>query len=78
MIITIYIYIESEGNTALRTAFNELAAIDKETRRYKEIREATERELEETRQRGIALEDVRKNTLNNFQNSQINNSILFM
>lgn len=58
--MTFYNFIDSEGNTALRTAFSELAAIDKENRRYKEIREATERELEETRQRGIALEDVGK------------------
>lgn len=49
---------DSAGNNALKTAYSELQGIEKETRRYKEIREQTERELEETRQRGIALEDV--------------------
>lgn len=42
----------------MKTAYSELQGIEKETRRYKEIREQTEQELEETRQRGIALEDV--------------------
>lgn len=50
--------LDSVGNNALKTAYSELQGIEKETRRYKEIREQTERELEETRQRGIALEDV--------------------
>lgn len=54
---------DSVGNNALKTAFSELQGIEKETRRYKEIREQTERELEETRQRGIALEDVSKTIL---------------
>lgn len=50
--------LDSVGNNALKTAYSELQGIEKETRRYKEIREQTERELEDTRQRGIALEDV--------------------
>lgn len=54
----LFLFSESEGNITLRTAYNELQGIDKETRRYKEIREATEKDLEDCRQRGIALEDV--------------------
>lgn len=43
---------------ALKNAWGELAAIEKETRRYKEIRERTEHELEQCRQKGVKLEDV--------------------
>lgn len=50
--------IESEGSIALKNAWGELAAIEKETRRYKEIRERTEQELELCRQKGVQLEDV--------------------
>lgn len=35
-----------------------MAAIEKENRRYKEIRERTEQELEMCRQKGVKLEDV--------------------
>uniref|UniRef100_A0A1I8M6Z6 Kinesin motor domain-containing protein n=1 Tax=Musca domestica TaxID=7370 RepID=A0A1I8M6Z6_MUSDO len=49
--------IESEGSIALKNAWGELAAIEKETRRYKEIRERTEQELELCRQKGVQLED---------------------
>ncbi|KAI8045579.1 hypothetical protein M5D96_001761 [Drosophila gunungcola] len=49
--------IESEGSVALKNAWGELAAIEKETRRYKEIRERTEHELEQCRQKGVKLED---------------------
>ncbi|XP_068153366.1 kinesin-like protein KIF19 [Drosophila tropicalis] len=48
---------ESEGSVALKNAWGELAAIEKETRRYKEIREKTENELEQCRQKGVKLED---------------------
>ncbi len=50
--------IESEGAIALKNAWGELSAIEKETRRYKEIRERTEQELEMCRQKGVQLEDV--------------------
>ncbi|KAH8283926.1 hypothetical protein KR054_005422 [Drosophila jambulina] len=49
--------IESEGSVALKNAWGELAAIEKENRRYKEIRERTEQELEQCRQKGVKLED---------------------
>ncbi|XP_030369213.1 kinesin-like protein KIF19 [Scaptodrosophila lebanonensis] len=49
--------IESEGSVALKNAWGELAAIEKENRRYKEIRERTEHELELCRQKGVKLED---------------------
>lgn len=49
---------------ALKNAWGELAAIEKESRRYKEIRERTEQELELCRQKGVQLEDV--SILNNF------------
>ncbi|KAH8388492.1 hypothetical protein KR093_008004 [Drosophila rubida] len=49
--------LESEGSVALKNAWGELAAIEKETRRYKEIRENTEHELELCRQKGVKLED---------------------
>ncbi|KAH8383781.1 hypothetical protein KR009_010514, partial [Drosophila setifemur] len=49
--------IESEGSVALKNAWGELAAIEKENRRYKEIRERTELELEQCRQKGVKLED---------------------
>ncbi|KAH8268693.1 hypothetical protein KR026_012092 [Drosophila bipectinata] len=49
--------LESEGSVALKNAWGELAAIEKETRRYKEIRERTEHELEQCRQKGVKLED---------------------
>lgn len=56
--------IESEGASALKNAWGELAAIEKETRRYKEVRERTEDELEMCRQKGVQLEDVSGSTLN--------------
>ncbi|XP_055384930.1 kinesin-like protein KIF19 [Condylostylus longicornis] len=49
--------VESEGMIALKNAWGELAAIEKETRRYREIRERTEQELELCRQKGVQLED---------------------
>uniref|UniRef100_A0A1A9WS28 Kinesin motor domain-containing protein n=1 Tax=Glossina brevipalpis TaxID=37001 RepID=A0A1A9WS28_9MUSC len=49
--------IESEGSIALKNAWGELSAIEKETRRYKEVRERTEHELEMCRQKGVQLED---------------------
>ena len=51
---------ESEAASALRSAWNELAAIERETKRYRDIRATTEKELEDCRKRGVALEDVRK------------------
>ncbi|XP_055632179.1 kinesin-like protein KIF19 [Toxorhynchites rutilus septentrionalis] len=48
---------DSEGSTALRSAWNELSAIEKEVKRYRDIRVTTEHELEECRKRGVALED---------------------
>lgn len=50
---------DSEGNSALKTAWGELAAIERETKRYKEIKVQTEKDLELCRQKGVALEDVR-------------------
>ncbi|XP_055586964.1 kinesin-like protein KIF19 [Uranotaenia lowii] len=48
---------DSEGNSALRSAWNELSAIEKEVKRYKEIRITTEHDLEECRKKGVELED---------------------
>lgn len=48
---------DSEGNIALKSAWSELAAIEREAKRYKEIREQTEKDLEMCRQKGVALED---------------------
>lgn len=48
---------DSEGNVALKSAWSELAAIEREAKRYKEIRESTERDLELCRKKGVALED---------------------
>lgn len=48
---------DSEGNVALRSAWSELAAIEREAKRYREIRTATERDLELCRTKGVALED---------------------
>lgn len=50
---------DNESNAALRNAWNELAAIERETKRYRDIRGQTEKDLEECRKRGVALEDVR-------------------
>lgn len=47
----------TEGNVALRSAWSELAAIEREAKRYREIRAATERDLELCRKKGVALED---------------------
>lgn len=47
----------SEGGVALRSAWSELAAIEREAKRYREIRTATERDLELCRKKGVALED---------------------
>lgn len=49
--------VDSEGQLALRSAWSELAAIEREAKRYREIREATERDLEQCRTKGVALED---------------------
>lgn len=49
---------DSEATSALRNAWNELGAIERETKRYRDIRANTEKELEECRKRGVALEDV--------------------
>ena len=49
---------DSESNSALRNAWNELGGIERETKRYRDIRSSTERELEECRKRGVSLEDV--------------------
>ncbi|XP_058127138.1 kinesin-like protein KIF19 [Anopheles ziemanni] len=48
---------DSEGSSALRSAWSELASIEKEVKRYRQIRATTEHELEECRKRGVALED---------------------
>lgn len=48
---------DSEGSVALKSAWSELAAIEREAKRYKEIREHTEKDLELCRQKGVALED---------------------
>ncbi|GAB0092447.1 Kinesin-like protein [Sergentomyia squamirostris] len=48
---------ESEGSTAIRSAWNELAAIEREMKRYKDIVLTTEQDLELCRQKGVALED---------------------
>ncbi|XP_058445584.1 kinesin-like protein KIF19 isoform X2 [Malaya genurostris] len=48
---------DSEGNSALRSAWSELSAIEKEVKRYREIRLATEHDLEKCRKKGVALED---------------------
>lgn len=49
---------DSEATSALRNAWNELGAIERETKRYRDIRLNTEKELEDCRTRGVALEDV--------------------
>lgn len=49
---------DSEATSALKNAWNELAAIERETKRYRDIRANTETELEECRKRGVSLEDV--------------------
>lgn len=49
---------DSEATSALRNAWNELGAIERETKRYREIRTSTEKDLEGCRKRGVALEDV--------------------
>jgi kinesin family protein 18/19 len=54
---------ESEAQSALRNAWNELAAIERETKRYRDIRTNTEKDLEECRKRGVSLEDVRRDSL---------------
>lgn len=51
---------DSESTSALRNAWNELGAIERETKRYRDIRASTERDLEECRKRGVALEDVNR------------------
>lgn len=51
---------ESEASSALRNAWNELAAIERETKRYRDIRVNTEKDLEECRKRGVSLEDVKR------------------
>lgn len=50
---------DAEATSALRNAWNELAAIERETKRYRNIRASTENDLEACRTRGVALEDVR-------------------
>lgn len=49
---------DSEATSALRNAWNELGAIERETKRYRDIRASTEKDLEECRKRGVAFEDV--------------------
>lgn len=49
---------DSEGSVALKTAWMELSAIERETKRYKEVKATTEKDLELCRQKGVALEDV--------------------
>lgn len=49
---------DSEATSALRNAWNELGAIERETKRYRDIRAGTEKDLEECRKRGVAFEDV--------------------
>uniref|UniRef100_A0A182Q0K9 Kinesin motor domain-containing protein n=1 Tax=Anopheles farauti TaxID=69004 RepID=A0A182Q0K9_9DIPT len=48
---------DSEGSSALRSAWSELGSIEKEVKRYRQIRTTTEHELEECRKKGVALED---------------------
>lgn len=50
---------DSESTSALRNAWNELGAIERETKRYRDIRASSERELEDCRNRGVAFEDVK-------------------
>lgn len=52
---------DDNDNSAMRNAWNELAAIERETKRYRDIRAQTEKDLEECRKRGVALEDVSHN-----------------
>lgn len=49
---------DDEATSALRNSWNELGAIERETKRYRDIRANTEKELEDCRKRGVALEDV--------------------
>lgn len=51
--------IESESSVAVKNAWGELMAIERETKRYKEFRECTENELEICRQKGVQLENVK-------------------
>uniref|UniRef100_A0A182MZU1 Kinesin motor domain-containing protein n=1 Tax=Anopheles dirus TaxID=7168 RepID=A0A182MZU1_9DIPT len=48
---------DSEGCSALRSAWSELGSIEKEVKRYRQIRTTTEHELEECRKKGVGLED---------------------
>lgn len=57
IIIKVYFSESDEGAIALKSAWSELAAIEREAKRYKEIREQTEKDLEVCRQKGVALED---------------------
>lgn len=41
----------------------ELGAIERETKRFRDIRDKTERDLEECRRRGVGLEDVSEFTV---------------
>lgn len=48
---------DAEGKAALKTAWGELGAIEKESKRYREIITATDQDLEACRQKGVSLED---------------------
>uniref|UniRef100_A0A182STL9 Kinesin motor domain-containing protein n=1 Tax=Anopheles maculatus TaxID=74869 RepID=A0A182STL9_9DIPT len=49
---------DSEGCSALRSAWSELASIEKEVKRYRHIRTTTEHELEECRKKGELPERI--------------------
>lgn len=52
---------DTGGDGPLQMAWFELSFIEKEQERYAELRASTERELEDCRQRGAALENVMQN-----------------
>lgn len=51
-------FLNMEDDGPLQMAWSELSFIEKEQEQYAELRASTERELEDCRQRGAALENV--------------------
>jgi hypothetical protein len=51
-------FLNVEGDGPLQMAWSELSFIEKEQEQYAELRASAERELEDCRQRGAALENV--------------------
>jgi hypothetical protein len=49
---------DTDASEDLQRAWIELAAIEREQEKHAELRESIERELEDCRQRGAALEEV--------------------